>query len=180
MIGARVTIRYAKALFSLAKEEGILPRVASDLELLSNSVDDSEELRTLLESPVVGAREKQKVLSELFETKLSPVTFRFLTLLIEKKREDLLRQIIQRFMKLLDEDRGILRGELLTAYQFSEKQLQALKKHLDKITGKNVVLEQRVESNLLGGFVIRMEDTVIDSSLKNQLVKLHQSMTAGN
>jgi len=80
----------------------------------------------MLVSPVIGADEKRRVLDNLFRKQLHPITFHFLNLLIDKKRENLLPIIINQFMKLLDEDRGILRGKLITAYKFTKTQMQKM------------------------------------------------------
>jgi len=180
LIGTRVTIRYAKALFELAKEKAILDNVEKDLNRIQRVIDVSEKFQMMLVSPVIGADEKRRVLDNLFRKQLHPITFHFLNLLIDKKRENLLPIIINQFMKLLDEDRGILRGKLITAYKFTKTQMRLLKEKLDKITKKNVVLEQVVDPGLLGGFIVRLEDTVIDTSLKNQLVKIRESLISGS
>ncbi len=112
----------------------------------------------------------------MFEKKLQPLSLDFLNLLLVKGREKILPNIIWYFFRLVDDSRGILRGQLLSAQPFSATQLQSLKKHLDRISGKNVQLDQQVDSALIGGFVVRMDDTVIDNSIKNQLVKMKAYM----
>ncbi len=179
MIGTRVTRRYAKALFELAEEQKLLPEVEHDLISIKRISESSEEFGLILESPVIDVAEKKAVFARLFKDSVHPVTYRFLELLIEKNREDLLPVIIDRFLNLLDEARGIVRGQLFTAYPFTEQQLTALTRRLNKITGKEVVLHQSVKPELLGGFVIQMNDTVIDTSLKNQLNKLRERLVYG-
>ena len=179
MIGTRVTRRYAKALFELAEEQNLLARVEKDLNSVKRICDFSREFDMILESPVIDVAEKKEVFSRLFKERVHPVTFRFLELLVEKNRENLLPVIVDRFLNLLDESRGIVRGQLITAHPFTEEQLAALKKRLNLITGKEVILHQKVKPDILGGFIIQMNDTVIDSSLKNQLNKLRDRLVYG-
>jgi len=179
VIGTRVTRRYAKALFELAEEQNLLSQVEHDLNSIKLVCDSSEEFGLILESPVIDVAEKKEVFARLFKDRVHPVTFRFLELLVEKNRENLLPLIIDRFLNLLDEARGIVRGQLFTAHPFTEQQLVALKKRLNRITGKEVVLHQSVKPELLGGFIIQMNDTVIDTSLKNQLIKLRDRLVYG-
>jgi F-type H+-transporting ATPase subunit delta len=180
LIGTRVTIRYAKALFELAKEKKILDRVGIDLEFLLKSVENSKDLQAYLESPVANLTSKLKLIATIFKSKVEPLTFHFLNLLLMKNREYLLRQIISQFKKLLDADKGILRAELQTFSKLTTEQLDALAIRLGQFTGKKILFDQIINKELLGGFIIRMDDTVIDNSLKNQLIKLHEKLLANS
>jgi F-type H+-transporting ATPase subunit delta len=176
VVGTRVSRRYARALFELALEKNYLDRVAQDLKLLENIYQESKDFTVILESPVIHNAEKKKIFTQLFEGKVHALTFYFLNLLLKKNRESLLPKIIQFFMDILDESRGIVRSQLLTAYPFTDMQLASLKSHLDRISGKNVVLEQSVDEQLLGGFIVRMDDRVIDNSILNQLSQLRENL----
>lgn len=176
---ARVSKRYAKALFELAREKNLLAETEESLRKVQDVYEATEEFQTLLESPVIQASEKRKVADQLFKEKIHPLAFQFISLLFEKNREVLLPQVISGFLVLLDEARGIIRGQLYTAHSFTDPQLEQLVKKMNTITGKNVIFEQRVDSGLLGGFVIRMNDKIIDSSLKNQLAKMRENMVSG-
>ncbi len=179
MAESRVAIRYARALFELTSEKTQLEPVVSDLKSVRKMYEGSPEFRALLDSPVIPKDEKLKVANRLFRSTLQPITFNFLRLLIEKTRENLLFDVVDQFQELVDESMGVLRGELITAYPFSTEQLDSLKKKLDEETGKDVLLEQRVDESLIGGFVVRLKDTVIDNSLKNQLTKLRTRLRRG-
>jgi F-type H+-transporting ATPase subunit delta len=179
VLGSRATIRYAKALFELARDEKKLEQVQADLNTLQEALQKSPDLQRVLESPIIPKEDKADLLNQLFQDRVSELTMRFLQLLVEKNRESLLGFIIQRFGELLDDYQGILRGQLISAYAFTPEQLKALKARLDKITGKNVLLEEQVDPQLLGGFVVRIKDTIIDVSLKNQLLKLREHLVSG-
>ena len=180
MHGSKVTRRYARALFELANEKNQLTQVSDDLHTIKDICKRSEDFNRLLESPVIKTSEKRRVFLKLFEKRVYPLTYFFLELLLEKNREDMLLLIIEHFMGLLDESRGIVRGDLQTAFPFTDKQLTSLKERLDHLTGKNVVLDQNVNPGLLGGFIVKLDDTVIDTSLKNQLTKMRESMISGD
>jgi F-type H+-transporting ATPase subunit delta len=171
-----VSKRYARALFELAREENFLDRVEKDLSDLYRYLKESDEFRNLLVSPVIHATRKRKILEDLFGKQFNKKTLDFLRLLLDKNREALLPEMIGYFQQLLDEKNGIIRGQLQTAYPLNEQQLDLLNKRLNRITGKNVVITQQVDKELLGGFVVRMQDTVIDSSLKNQLLRLRENL----
>jgi len=178
VLGSRATIRYAKALFELARDENKLEQIQADLNTLQEALYRSPDLQQVLESPIIPKGDKADLLNQLFRDRVSELTMRFLQLLVEKNRESLLGFIIQRFGELLDDYQGILRGKLISAYAFTPEQRKALKTRLDKITGKNVLLEEEIDPQLLGGFVVRIKDTIIDVSLKNQLLKLRERLVS--
>jgi F-type H+-transporting ATPase subunit delta len=175
VIQSRVTRRYANALFELAFEKNQVSEISDDLRKIQEVCTSSEDFIRLLDSPVIQVSEKKQVLSRLFEKRIHPLTFYFLELLLEKNRENLLPDTIKYFMRLVDDSQGIMRGELQTAYLLSEQQIEALKKRLDRITGKNVLLHQNINPDLLGGFMVKLDDTVIDTSIRNQLLKMREN-----
>lgn len=179
MIASRITRRYAKALFNMANEKNLLDRISEDLKLIKNVCDESDDFIRLVDSPVIQISEKRQVFSQLFENKVHSLSYYFFQLLLEKNRENFLPDIIQHFMNLIDESKGILRGHLLSAFPLTEKQFDSLKSRLNYITGKKVILDQKVDTALLGGFIVTLQDTVIDTSIKNQLTKIRDRMISG-
>ncbi len=180
MYQSRITRRYAKALFELANEKNQFTKVTQDLNTIQEVCLQSKDFTRVLDSPVIPEKEKKQVISQLFRGRLHPLSFNFLELLLEKNRESFLPGIIKHFKKLADESQGIIRGDLRTAYPFDKEQMSALKKRLDRITGKNVILHQNINPELLGGFMVRLNDTVIDTSIKNQLLKMRENLLSND
>ena len=154
----------------------MLERVEQDLTMILDTYNKSSDLPMLLMSPIIQTRDKKQVLQSIFKPTVHKLTFDFLMLLLEKNREENLPEIISYFMKFLDESRGILRGQLISAHPFSSEQKSALVNQIEKHTGKQILIEEKLDASLIGGFVVRMEDTVIDNSIKNQLQRMHQSL----
>ncbi len=179
MVGSRVTKRYAKALFELAKENDLLAGVDKNLAYLRQIAEKSDQFQEILISPVIQMSKKKEVFEKLFRAELSELTINFLNLLLLKNREPLLLDIIDQFDKLKDAAEGIVRGHLFSASEFDDKQKKLLVEQLEKMTGKQVVLQEDLDKTLLGGFVVRLDDTVIDSSLKTQLTRLREKMISG-
>lgn len=176
MVKSRVAKRYARALFEFALDNGQLESVAADLDLLDAALRDSPELRQLIDSPVISTRTKQAAFSALFKDRLQADTFKYVLFLMAKNREALLPDIVADFRDLLDDHRGILRGEVTSVIALSELQLRNLKERLDQLSGKNVLITQRTDPNLLGGLMVRIRDTVYDTSLRHKLEKLRQRL----
>jgi len=144
--------------------------------MIMDTYHKSPDLPMLLMSPIIQTRDKKQVLQSTFKSAVHKLTFDFLMLLLEKNREENLPEVISYFMKFLDESRGILRGELISAHPFSSEQKSALISQLEKQTGKKILIDEQLDTSLIGGFMVRMEDTVIDNSIKNQLQKMYQSL----
>lgn len=171
-----VAKRYARAFFDIARDAGKLDTVEKDLQTIARDYRASADLSSLIESPVVEAQVKRNTLNALFNKKVDAQTARFLDLLVEKGRENVLMDVIADFNDMLDDYRGILRGAVYSVVPLSADQKKELTGNLDKITGKKVVVKEHLDKNLLGGFVVRIEDMVYDSSLRHQLDKLRQNL----
>lgn len=176
MIRSRVAKRYTQALFEAALEKKQLELVEADLGSLKESYEQSQEFSALVDSPVISSVAKQQAFSAAFKKRLQEITFRFVTLLISKNREMLLMQIIEEFGDLLDQHRGIVRGDIYSVTPLSDQQVKNLIAQLNRMTGKNVVIARHLDENLLGGIVIKLQDKVFDASLRNKLEKLRQSL----
>jgi F-type H+-transporting ATPase subunit delta len=176
MSNYRVAYRYGTALLQSAEEEHLLEQTASDAEMIAKTVRENRELRLLLASPIIVKEKKKRVLSELFEKRVGGVMLRFLNLLTEKDREGQLLDILEQFLHLFDEKRGILRVEVLSAVDLTETERDRLKNRLESYTGKTVVPGFRRDPTLLGGFVVRLDDKVIDATLAHQLTLLREKL----
>lgn len=176
MIRSRVAKRYARALFEVALESKQLELVEADLKSLQESYRQSQEFSALIDSPVISTVAKQQAFSASFKKRLNDITFRFVTLLISKNREILLMQIVEEFGDLLDQHRGIVRGDVYSVTPLSEEQVKNLVAQLNRMTGKNVLITRHLDESLLGGIVIKLQDKVFDASLRNKLEKLRQTL----
>ncbi|NIS37804.1 ATP synthase F1 subunit delta, partial [Candidatus Saccharibacteria bacterium] len=160
----------------LARENQNLEQIESDLNLLDKEYQMVKEFQTLINSPVVPNPVKQDLFSKLFKEKLHSITFNFFSLLIIKNREAIMSAIISYYRELLDQYRGIARCDVYSVTRLSDAQLENLKSQLDTMTGKNVVFTQKIDEDLLGGLMVKLNDTVYDTSLRYQLERLKQNL----
>lgn len=174
---SRVSKRYARALFKEGKEKDKLYALREDLNQIARIYQGTPEFQRLITSPVIPAHVKKETFSVILEGRLDPITFHFVELLISAGRETLLLEVIDFFNQILDEHDGIVRGQVISVIPFSDDQLEDLKRKLDKMIGKNVILTQAQDDSLLGGFVVKINDSVIDSSLRNQLIQMGEYLT---
>lgn len=179
MLNTKITNRYAKALLDLAISENQLDVIVSDLEFVKKSILSLRELSLLIKSPVVKRDKKRKIFNELFKDKISETALKFCELIINRQRSELLLDIIQRFLELKDEYLNIKSVSVKSAIELDEIQLNELRTVLEKKLGKQVHINLTIDKNLIGGFIVQIDDTVIDASLKHQLELLRKKFLFG-
>jgi F-type H+-transporting ATPase subunit delta len=166
--------RYARALFQAADHAKTVDAVRRDLDRLTEVMAAVPSLANALFHPRVPAAAKGDLVTLALGT-LSPITDRFLRLLIEKKRLDALVDIARRFVLLADAARGVVAVETSTAVPLTEAQRRALEKTLRQVFG-DVVISARTEPSLLGGVVVRVGDQLWDGSVAGQLARLKENL----
>ena len=175
-----VTSRYAKAFYEYADKKNSLEKISKDLLFINNTLEGSKELRSVLKSPVIKKDKKQEIIKDLFEEKIDRESLNFLNFIIEKNREDSLYGITNRFMRLSDEHAGILNAKVTSAVELDDAQKLSIKKRLEDYTNKSVRLSFALDRKVIGGFIVKIEDTVIDASVKHQLEILKEKFTEGS
>lgn len=166
---------YANAIFNLAKKERQLPAWSKMLGVLTGTAAD-DRVRRLLESPEIANQVKAQRLIEVCSDDLDDRGRRFLRVLAENDRLDLIAAIAEQFEQLKAQEERILEVEVISAYAVSESEERNLKQALERKFEKAVILASRVDSALIGGAIIRAGDTVIDGSVRGKLDKLAESL----
>ena len=167
-----ISSRYAKALFSLAKEKGLETRVYDDMKMLA----DSFSLRALaaatgvaLGNPILPAEEKLKLLTAAGGIEVSDLYERFMHLVLEHKRESLLLFMAHIYIHLYRKDKRITRVQFSTAVPVSEEVKVHLQNKLKEETGSTIEFSGIVQPELIGGFRLRIGNYRIDASYATQL-----------
>jgi F-type H+-transporting ATPase subunit delta len=170
---------YAAALLELAVEQDQVAAVLADLEGLEALWAESADFRRLLESPELGAAQKQRALERILAEAASPLILRFLLTLMRRHREPLLGNILAMFRRLLDEREQRLRGRLVSARALGPDEKARLEAALSRRTGATVLLETATDAHLLAGMVLHLADQTVDGSLRTRLGRLRaQLLTA--
>ncbi|MDL2316405.1 F0F1 ATP synthase subunit delta [Desulfovibrio sp. OttesenSCG-928-A18] len=182
MTGNIVARRYARALFALGIKTGVpeLESYASSLGALREVLAQSPDLSRAFRNPIFTAEELKKVIKKLAaKLKISGAILNFCLLLADKGRLRELGGIADAFDALLDQEKGVLRGELLTAVPLDNNKQQAVLKQLEKKAKRTLVLEFGVSPEILGGVVLKVGDQVMDASLRAQLSILKDTIKRG-
>ncbi|MGD8426989.1 MAG: ATP synthase F1 subunit delta [Balneolaceae bacterium] len=167
--------RYATALLELAKERNEVDRILTDIKFIHNTLEGSRELVVFLKSPIVKFDDKIAVLDELFSSEIAEATKLFMKLLARKERVSLLDQITEAFIEQYKQFAGILTVGVYVARELSDAQQETLHKMLEEKTGKTVDMNITQDESLKGGMAVRIDDTVIDGTVKHKLEELEES-----
>ncbi|MCW2392407.1 F-type H+-transporting ATPase subunit delta [Sphingobium sp. B11D3A] len=169
--------RYALALFELARDKGALDSVAASLETLKAALAESNDLKALTQSPLVGRDNAAKAIKAVAQSLgLDSLTERTLGVLAQNRRLSQIPAVIRAFSTLLSAHRGETRAEVTSAFPLTQDQQNALAKQLKARTGRDMALDLTVDPEIMGGLVVKMGSQMIDSSLRTRLNKLAQAM----
>lgn len=164
--------RYSKALLQSALEQDILDDVVNDVRFILATVKNSRELTVFLNSPVITPEDKKQALSSIFDEHISKETRSLLRLLSEKQRENLLQDICLGFIKLYNEYKGIIQVDVTSAFELDEKEKKSLHEALIQSTGKKVEMDVQIDPDIMGGIIVKIDDTVLDGSVRHKIRKL--------
>lgn len=170
--------RYASALLETALENDTLETIHEDMLFLQETIDNSRDLQLFLKSPLIKKAIKISAMDEIFGDKVSEMSKNLFHLLLEKNREKLLHDITRAFVTLHKFHHGIIDIDVESAFELDKSQINELKSKLEKSTGKTVDLHISVKEELMGGLKVRIEDTVIDGSVKHKLSQLKEDFKA--
>ena len=176
-IRANLAGRYAIALFELARGQRQIESVAKSLDALNQALVDSKEFAELIASPVVSRSDAGKAFAALnVQLGLDPITANFLGVLARNGRKSQLRAVIRAFRRLATDHRGETTADVVTARPLNDDQLAQLRAQLRTRAGRDVNIDATVDSNILGGIVVKLGSQMIDASIRTKLNRLALAM----
>lgn len=170
---------YAAGMLELARAEGVLERVESELFSIAQTLQSSAELRSALTDPQLPLDRKQAVVEELIGGKASPLTVNLIQLVVGQGRASELVSIARSLVEMAAASRDRAVAEVRTAVPLEDEIVERLASALSKVTGKAVEVRLLVDPSVIGGIVARVGDTVIDGSIASRVESLRQALAAG-
>lgn len=171
-----ITVRYAKAFFSTAKEKDMLETLKADIEIVLDICNNSADFILLLESPIVKTSKKAELISTIFKQSINELSLKFLLLITTNKREIYIPGICRNFLGLTRKDQNIKSAILTTATEINKETIGKIELLMAKELGAKVELSSQVNSNIIGGMVLRIDDKQYDASVATQLKKIKQKL----
>lgn len=169
---SKIAKKYSLALFELAKEEDKLLGFKEELEDIVEATKKYNDLRKILFHPRVTPADKKKLVQDIFSFESSNEIINFLKLLIDKRREFYLEAIYEGFVDLLNQEKNILEVEVISAIKLSRNLKDKLEKKIVNLLGSQVVLQENINPDIIGGLVLKIGDRVIDGSIRHDLESL--------
>ncbi|AUH34899.1 F0F1 ATP synthase subunit delta [Paracoccus tegillarcae] len=169
--------RYAQAVFDIAREDGGIDSISSELDQLQGALDDSAELRDLIASPRYSRDNQQKAITAIAQKMgLGATMANTLQLMASNRRLFVLPALVDQLRALIADERGEITAEVTSAVVLSDEQKNQLIQTLAEKSGKTVKLNTRVDDALIGGMIVKLGSQMIDSSIRSKLASLQNTM----
>ncbi len=163
-----IASNYAEALASLAKEKNSVEVFKKEIDAVYEAFNNVDNLKVFFKSVKISKEEKKKLLEDSFKGKINPLVMNFLKVLVDKGRIEMYEDIFKEFHTLANKELGINEGVVESARPLSKEQITKL----EKAVGLNVELKPRINTNLISGFRIVMENRIIDNSMREKIDNL--------
>jgi F-type H+-transporting ATPase subunit delta len=175
MNDSKISVRYSRALFQSALEKKILDKVNQDMIFISE-ICKIPEAKELLDSPIIAPSKKEDILHKVLENNVEKITISLIDLVIKNGRERHLPAIARMFLHETKEYKGITESVLTTAVKVDNKVKNQIINLITEVFKTKVELEENIDKNIIGGFILRVDDQYIDASLRNKLRKIKKEL----
>lgn len=171
-----ISKRYAVALFELAKEADKVDLFNSQVELVYNSIRQDKDFLSVLNHPRISGGEKFNLFQNIYKDNISEEILGLISIVVKKNRETEILEILEVFLELVREYKGITTAYIYSAKALSEQQINNIKQSLSKNLNKEIIIEANVKPELIGGLLINVDGKVIDNSIKKSLEDIKKSL----
>ena len=176
---SKVAVPYAEALLDLAQSNDSLKETTNDMNFVSQILADSSDFKKFLGNPLITKDAKKNTVKDIFGEQIDASTLKFLWLLVERGRIEVLESIAQRFLELSFKQESIEIAKITSSIQLSSQQQKDISEKLKVLTrAKQIKLALKVDPSLIGGFTIEIGSKMIDTSIRGQLKQISSLLSA--
>ncbi len=176
MANSRAAIRYATAILDLAKDQKNAEVINADMQMITNTVAENKNLKMLLQSPIVKTDTKTATLKEIFAS-VNPLTLKLVEVLAANKRLDIFATTAREYTALFEAANGFQKAVVTTAIPLTEAMTAKVLAKVKELTGKEAIIENKVDENILGGFILRVGDLQYNASIANKFNNLKRTFS---
>jgi F-type H+-transporting ATPase subunit delta len=178
MSNTRAAIRYAKAILELSQEKNSSDETYSNMQLIEATITDSDELQTVLNSSIIKSDVKKSALLGIFDGKLNAISTGLIDILVTNKRIAEFGDVASQYIVLYDAMKGKQIAKVTTAIALTADLKTAVLSKVKELTGKEAILENIINPDILGGFILRVGDIQYDASISNKLNVIKRQFSA--
>lgn len=175
----RIASRYAKTIFDLAVERKLVDEIGKDMELIKNTFDENRSLILMLRSPIIRDQKKLSIIRKMFEGKIQDICLKFFEILSRKSRLEVLPVLTDLYKELYYRHKGIVEAKVTLAMPPYPEMESVLSDYVNSISGKQPILEFKTDKEIIGGFILTVDDKQLDRSIKGQLKRMRAQLTTG-
>ena len=169
--------RYSLALFELSEENNLLIQIEDQSSSVLNLINQSEDFSNLIKDPTTSQEDLHKVINTISENNKFESLFKnFLSFLIQKRRFFFIERILKSFIEICSRKRGELKAELKSAKELSNEEIGKITEELTKNFSSKIKLNYKHDESLIGGLVVQVGSTMVDTSIKNKLQQIENRM----
>ena len=169
--------RYSLALYELSKENNLLSKIEDQSLSMLNLINQSDDFYNLIKDPTIKQEDLLKVINKIIENNKFDILFKnFLNFLIQKRRFFFIERILKSFIETCSRKRGELRAELRSSKNLSSDEITKITELLTKNFNSKIQLNYKYDESLIGGLVVQVGSTMIDTSIKNKLQQIENRM----
>lgn len=174
MAQIKVATRYAKSLLDLVAEKGNVEEAFKDMTLIQKTCSENRDLVVLLKSPVVNTEKKVSILNAVFAKSVNEVTMLFINLITKNRRESVLAEIADAFIAQYKVMKGVTTAVVTSAAVLTDEAKKKIENLVQKEVGGTVELQTEIDPELIGGFILRIGDKQLDTSILSKIGDLRQ------
>ena len=168
---------YSQALFELASENNYINDVEKQVSSILELIGKSDDFKNLIKDPTIKIENQLKVINKIADQfNFNQLLKKFLGFIIYKRRFFYVEKIFKDFLIICSNSRGEIHAELSSAKQLNESEINNIKKELSNTFSSNIKLNHKYDPNLIGGLIIKVGSTMVDTSIKNKLQKMEKNM----
>lgn len=171
-----ISKRYAVALFELAQETDKMDIFNSQVEMIYTSIKANKEFLSVLNHPRISGDEKFNLFQNIYKDNISEEILGLMSIIVKKNRETEILEILETFLELVREHKGITTAFIYSATALTNEQINNIKENLSKNLNKEIIIKADVKPDLIGGLLINVDGKVIDNSIKKSLEDIKKSL----
>lgn len=172
MTDSRVASRYAKSLIELAIEKNALEEIYQDMQLFDKTCQTNRDFRMMLKNPIINHDKKKSILYKIFQGKVNESTIAIFDIITRKNREEILPSLAEEFIHQYHKHKNIDEVLVTSSVPLTPELREKLIQNIKERTGHKVDLTEKVDPDLIGGFVLQIGDRMMDNSVKSKLKAL--------